>query len=310
MSRTDLSPGAGLSPGRKAVTVLICIAVFLFALIAQAGAGLEKTLFSANFYRALTAELELPALAHSYLLKRLLARDDADLPPQSVISRAVAAAASPEWLGQQFDSVTDDLAALLRGERDDLVLVVDLRGRKDIFKRELLGGLSGDRLEELELNGSFVDAFIEQAALPDELLLADFNPVDGLGPGAAPALRRVRQGGGYFRVAPYLVLGALLLLCCCWSGRGKGLRLFGGAMFAGGLAGLLGLYGGLPLLLARAGQRMTILEGGIGACISANPHLAASALRIIRQSLLFIPLGVAAAGLALLLAGQCMKTDV
>jgi hypothetical protein len=307
MSKNDLNQSPTIARRRKLVTAAACTAILLFSLFAQAGAGLEKTLLDADFYRALSSELEVPTLVQSYLLKRLFARENMELLPDSFLYRAVAAAASPEWLGQQIDKAAGELLALLKGEQETLVLAVNLRERKDVFKDELIGGLSRVQLEKLELTGSFVETFIEQAGFPDELILADFSPVDDPGSGAESALRLVRQARGFYRVLPYLALGALLLLYCYWRGPVKGLGLFGGTLFAGGLSGLLGLYTAAPLLLAAAAHRIPALEGASASSISANPHLAASAVRIIQQSLLPIPLKVAASGLTLLLAGQIFK---
>lgn len=296
--------------GRKASVALLAAAVFLFALIGQTGWGLERSLFCANFYSELSREMELPALVHSHMLERLFAGAGSELPPDSLLRRAVAAAASPEWLEQQLESAAGELLALIKGERESLRLAVDLRQRKDIFKRELVGGLSKARLEKLELTGSFVDSLIEQAGFPDELLLEDLTPAAGAISGAAAALRQVRRGRVFYRVGPCLALGALLLLCCYRAGPGRGALFFGGGLFAGGLCGLLVLCAGAHLLPALEPLFLPLFPGEWGAFVSANPGLVTSSARIIRQTLFEVPCLTALFGLVLILVGLLISDRI
>lgn len=283
--------------------VAVCTAVFLLALIGQAGAGLERTLLSADFYGGLSQELEAPALVHAYLWERLFARPEGELPARSFTYRAVATAASPEWLGQQLEQGAGEVIALLRGERSELVLAVDLRERKDIFKKELIGGLSAGQLEKLELTESYVEEFIEQAGFPDELVIADFNRAGEAGGAPEPAFLGLRRAGKLYLVGPFLALGVLLLLCCYWAGPGKGLQWYGTSLFAGGLCGLAGFYTAVPFLVNAVWQRVPFLEKLLGYWLSVNPQLPVMAVRAVRAPLLHISLAVAVAGLLLAPAG-------
>jgi len=226
-SKANSHRGSGSSCLKVVGLILVFILFCLNGWLYQAGMGVERTIFNANYYHHLFQEAGLTSVLHQGIIDEMSPGTAPGMPPEveAEIELMWSEALSEAWLEAQILAVIEDLLAVLDGEQDTLTVSIDFSEPK------------GRLLQEA---GVEEQVFADE--MPDEIPLSDIM-------GADPQTwqefldiaSRVQQVRSTLMIIAYVGMVILLLLFILLAGLSGGLKwvgvatLFSGISFLGGL---------------------------------------------------------------------------
>lgn len=229
------------SRASRIAVISILIALIVLGWVIQGTVGLERTLLNREHYRGVMEELNLYPTLQAYLLQRLAEGREDLLTEDSLFSDAVNAAVSEAWVRQQTEALIAETILFVKGQRQRLLLVVDLADRERVFREALLKGLLAQappQLDQLELPKAVLKEFVDLLDFPDQVTLVNLSK-DELPDPSRRALNLLRLSRGLLQFLPYLLSALLALLALLWAGIPGGLTRAGGAFLGSALSYLL-----------------------------------------------------------------------
>ncbi len=290
--------------GSRSFIISILIALVVLGWVIQGTVGLERTLFNKSFYTELMEDLSLYPQLQAYFMLQLSEGREEFFSDDSVIGKAVAEAVSEAWVRQQADLFISETLLFVKGQRQRLLLVVDLHERERVFRETLLNELLAQappQLAQLELPEAALREFVELLDFPDQVTLVN-QTKEELPDHARRALNLLQLSRGLLRVLPYLLTLLLALLCVLWVGLPGGLIRSGGALLCSAVSYLLILTAARPLFTALLTARFDGSEALQALFIDGAAVLSSAAGASVRElsAVSYIYGGI---GLALLAAG-------
>jgi len=254
----------------RVLGVVLLIVAFLLLTLAgvgvQLGVGFQRTVGNPDFYLTAFREQGLYS-APGRLIGRMLEEEGlADEGPMSLVVESIEETLSPEWVEGEMTRLIYHLYDYLRGEEQQLEMVLDLRERKSFLAQLLkdkimqlepeaqLALLPEDFLSSLEgrysseelsrglperLVDDIIAVFLQELALPDEVDMAEFVNLEEPLNQARSLIQSYTSLG---LVVPALVVLGLLGACFLLGGLAGGLRWVGASMVLSVVLTLAALY--------------------------------------------------------------------
>lgn len=298
--------------------LLISILLIISGWVYLAGMSVERTVLSIDYYHHLANETELVSAVHGELqtampeimLEGMLEDFDEDITEEEertartrigIVVKALTRAFDSDWMKIQLLSVIEDFLALIKGEQEELSVVIDLREQKTAFRQELIDEfetLPEEIREKLDMPPEAIelmaDQFLTEMDLPGELQLTELLAADGFSQEVDEAVTVSQNYLTMFSYWPYIVFTLLLVFNILLAGPLGGLKWFGAAVLVFSLTFLVGLQ-------VVRGAFPEPLLGGIEAELPLSLELLSSIVGYTVARASTIPLVSAAVGLVLLL---------
>ncbi len=206
----------------KKVVLVFLLTCFIF--ISNSfllGNGIDRTILEESFYKDSLDRAEISPLlvdAFSQVIK------DAPEEGREVIEISLSKALEEEWVRDNFLLIVGDLLPFLKGEKESLTAVINLKERKEIFQRKMEEGLP----EDVELKEEVLEE------LPDEIALSEIIEENDFSKEIESGVILFRQAYNYFNIASLVFLGLLITLFIALAGALGSLKWIGGGMFLTG----------------------------------------------------------------------------
>lgn len=214
----------------KGSMIILFIATIICGLVIQAGLALEKTALHPDYYRKLLDDPEL----HEYIWKSLWQgfTGQEKLPDSdSAVYTAFRKSFDDQWIKEQLGRVIAEALDFVKGAEPQLIVTLDIREKKEIFRRELLNMAGQPATSGLAAS---LKGFLQGDTVPDRHILISINSPSDLGPRASQSLAALQKARLWFKYLPYAAYGLLLLPALFWGSLGSGLRWFGGGILTSG----------------------------------------------------------------------------
>lgn len=276
--------------------IILFVAVIICSLLIQAGLGLEKTALSPTYYRSLLDDSELQQDIWSRLWTALTGQEK--LPgTDSAVYRAFRRSFDEEWWKDQLGQAITGALDFVKGAEHQLAIVLDIKDQKAIFRQELLRLAGQPATSKLAAS---LAGFLREEVVPDSYLLISIDSPADLAPKVSQDLATLQKARLWFRYAPYVAYGLLLLLALFWGGMGSGLKWFGGGILASGI-----IFALITTLLHKATFVQLLLQKSalLKAVFTAYPELMVKAIASAQGTLLRSALLQAVVGLVIIGAG-------
>lgn len=318
----------------KVLKILALVLVFVVLVVAGLGLqvmqGVERSVLRPQFYFDIFKEYDLLALPLKALGQAFAGAPEEGMPEQvrQVLEKGIAQALSPAWVEEQVRLVVTGSLDFVKGVREDLDLVIDLKEPKNVFADAVAAELKGlppaeqlrvvppeviqslsQRISRQELAKTGVplevfrdlaQEFLEEANIPDRVDLAAQMKLSAE---AQQNLARARLIRKYALVVPWVALLALGGVCLLLAGPGGGLKWVGSSMAAGGALVLAGLWTGgryIDEALAKGTKVPEQMAAALGADVLG---IAVGVKEKIFALVRGVSLAYTAVGIALIVAG-------
>ena len=280
----------------KGNLLILFAAVIICSLIIQAGLGLEKTVLSPKYYRNLLDDPELQQYAWSRLWQGFTGQEN--LPDSdSAVYMAFRKSFDEQWIKEQIGQAIAGALDFVKGAEPQLIVTLDIKEKKEIFRRELLSLAGQPNSSELAAS---LEGFLQQEVVPDQYVLISINRPADLDPRVSQNLAALQKARLWFRYAPYVAYGLLLMLALFWDGLSSGLKWFGGGILTSGL-----IFALITTLLHKAALVQPLLQKSalLDNIFTAYPELMVKVIATAQGTLLRSALLQATVGLVIIGAG-------
>ncbi len=221
---------------RKGLFGLILIMTVLTGCAFLTGQGLERTLFSAGYYRAILDEIDGEDLQDYFLAVEPPELNGRQLRIEATIFRTLVRITGEEWLREQAFYAVEEYLLFVTGEQEELVIKVDLLEHQSVFLEALkkeLGGLCPDLLDEY--GPLLLEEIITRFDLPTELTWIELDSKTDLDSGFKEDLDRINQARTSLRLLPWISLAVMLVTGFLWLKPGGTFIALGLGIFLSGV---------------------------------------------------------------------------
>lgn len=279
----------------KVITIILFVALIICGLITLSGLLLEKTALNPAFYHKLTDDPALHEHIRGLLWQALTGQEEQ--PDDSAVYSAFRSAFDEQWLTDQLDLAVDRVLGFVMGNENSLIVDIDIKDRKGIFRQELLllAGQSAPSRLAASLAG-----FLSAEVVPDELTLISLNATD-LEPLLQQKLAALQRYRLWFKFVPYAAYGLLFILFLLWGGFSSGLKWSGLGLIVSGVLFVL-----VALLLFKSGAAQPYMEN-LAKFLTAQPVLVNKAIITAEGAAARMAAVQAAVGLLIYGAGFIMQ---
>ena len=229
----------------RALFGLILILALVSGWVLLTGLGLEKTLLSVDYHHRVLEEVDGDDLRAYFLQAAPEELQSEARWDESVIYLALLRTAEEEWLREEAASAVEEYILFITGEQEELVVEIDLAGRRSVFLTEL-EKILGERYPGIldELGPQFLEQLLDRLDLPGELTLVNLESRAELEPERRAELERLDRARAYLRYLPWICLAVLTVVGFFWLGAGGTLIALGlGVLLSGASYYYLWPYG-------------------------------------------------------------------
>lgn len=209
------------------------------------GLSLERTFLSVGYHHRVLEEVDGEDLQDYFLQAAPEELQSEARWDESIIYLALLRTAEEEWLREEAASAVEEYILFITGEQEELVVEIDLAGRRSVFLAELekiLGEHYPGVLDEL--GPQFLEQLLDRFDLPGELALVDLESRAELEPERRAELERLDRARAYLRYLPWICFAALTVAGFLWLGAGGTLIALGlGVLLSGASYYYLWPYG-------------------------------------------------------------------
>ncbi len=240
---------------KKIGLVIIAITLIFFGLVHQFAIATQRTVLTPDYYRGLVKDTTFIESIHKDLqdafpkmmLEGLLEEKEDELSDEELqlakkrlflFSNSLMRAFDSSWLSEQLLKGIDDAAAVIEGDQDQFLAVIDIRDRKELMKQYLIEEmkkLPEETLAELNIRPHRLEteasAFLEETDLPDLIRVSDLiSQEKGLNEFSAMVTTSQDIQLAVY-VAPLFVFALFLWLLKSLAGVSLSMKWFGSSLF-------------------------------------------------------------------------------
>ncbi len=221
---------------KKVMFGLILILTVLTGCAFLTGQGLERTIFSTGYYRAVLDEIDGEDLQDYFLAVEPPELNGRQLGTEATIFRTLVRIAGEEWLREQALYAVEEYLLFFTGEQEELVIEIDLLEHQSVFLEALekeLGDLYPALLDEY--GPQLVEEIVSRLDLPTELTWVELDSKADLDPGVKEKLEMINQARTSLRILPWISLAVLLVAGFIWLKPGGTFIALGLGIFLSGV---------------------------------------------------------------------------
>ncbi len=291
---------------KKGLFGLILILTVLTGCAFLTGQGLERTFFSAGYYRAILDEIDGEDLQDYFLAVEPPELNGRQLGTEAAIFRTLVRIAGEEWLREQAFYAVEEYLLFVTGEQEELVIKINLLEHQSVFLEALEKEL-GDLYPELldEYGPQLLEEIITRLDLPTELTWVELDSKAELEPRFKEQLDRINQARTGLRILPWISLAVLLAAGFLWLKPGGTFIALGLGAFLSGVLYYFIWPAGWEAVVVPSVENMAAGRDFIELIWARDSHIIYSITTSIinRLSLYFAAFGVAVLVFGLFLEG-------
>ncbi len=226
---------------KKIVLIILLIFFIILGSIFILGKGLEKTILKESFYKELIKRADISSLLVEGIiedLKKSAEEEEKEFPEEmkEAFREAFTEALDKEWVEETLFFVVKDSLAFVKGEKEDLFIVVDLTERKMVLQEAMAREMEKRFPVGMVLGDEALDN------IPDEVILTDFLKDTEYVKEVDSAALLVQKTYRYFDLAFYFLTVIFALLFFALAGFFGGLKWMSFGVIFLGITGFLKVF--------------------------------------------------------------------
>ncbi len=220
---------------------IIAILLFFFGFLFLLVEGMERSILSEDYYRAMAEETNFSEHIFDDL-KAGFPQEMEENKMASILLEGVEEVITKEWIEENFFLVTDDFLAVINREQDELTVVIDLTEKKKELEEYLVEKMRNIPVRELEEMGitpeeirTEVSGFLSEG---DDFNVINLNEIIGgseIIDEAGVGLDYFHLFRTYFYLLFFLIFVITFGIIVSFTGIYRGMKVFGITIFLSGL---------------------------------------------------------------------------